>query len=46
MLNADRSVFYCGIALTHIKSIVRVAGVERRNDLYLLQENSSLPCSL
>jgi hypothetical protein len=34
MLNASRSVFACGIALTNIKSIVRVAGVER---WYLLQ---------
>jgi hypothetical protein len=37
MLNADRSVFYCGIALRNIKSIVRVAGVDRRDDMYLLQ---------
>jgi hypothetical protein len=35
MLDADRSVFACGIALTNIKSIVRVAGVER---WYLLQK--------
>jgi hypothetical protein len=36
MLNADKSVFACGIALTNIKSIVRVAGVER---WYLLQKS-------
>ena len=41
MLNADRSMFSGGIALAHIKSIVRVAGVER---WYLLQENLFLPC--
>lgn len=35
MLNDVRSVFSCGIALTYVKSIVRVAGVERR---YLLQK--------
>jgi hypothetical protein len=39
MLDADRSVFSCANALTHINSIVRVAGVERRNNgRYLPQE--------